>query len=445
LPLVELDVLPEQAVIIEHPARIKILAIARRWGKTTLLLLYLVKGCLENPGCKCLYVCQNYSNSLAFKRALWLAGSLRDVIAKDYSQFPPRFQFINGSTLEFKSFDKPGSLWGGGYKAVGIDEACLADEAVFQQTILPMVSDTRGVVILASNYQRGRDWFWTFAQYGKTEKAWAEGVKTWEYKTSEGAAFQTEDGKKELERLKRILPAEVFRCQFENEPLTGENAVFRWTFRNETAAPVAGPQSGHNYIQGLDLGRVQDPSFSVIIDAPDEVQGVPQTANIVYAERFPLGMAYEVQAAKAADLARAWNNALTVADDTGSKGGAAPAKEPFWHFFKNEFDKDRNLDFKPFHFNAQSKFTMVNNLALEIAQTRVICPPPDKFEMFGQLVNQIKIFTHYISGSHNFIRYDAPKGEHDDGVCALGMAVYGKSMGWAKPRIVRNDVQPFRR
>jgi hypothetical protein len=51
--------------------------------------------------------------------------------------------------------------------------------------------------------------------------------------------------------------------------------------------------------------------------------------------------------------------------------------------------------------------------------------------MFEVLVNQIKIFT--LKVTDNFVKYGAPPGEHDDGVCALGMAVHGKLKGWAIP------------
>lgn len=53
----------------------------------------------------------------------------------------------------------------------------------------------------------------------------------------------------------------------------------------------------------------------------------------------------------------------------------------------------------------------------------------DKFQMFEVLVNQLKVFAYTETGS--FVRYDAPKGQHDDGVAALSMAVWGKVSGWA--------------
>ena len=436
MPQVELKVTPQQAEIINDPARIKILAIGRRWGKTTLLLLALVKICLEKKGCKCLFVCQNYSNALAFQRAMWNTGALREVVAHNYAAYPPRFLFINGSILEFKSYDKPDSLWGAGYAGIGLDEACAAGKAVYEQTLLPMVSDTGGTIYLASNFQKGRDWFFDLAQTGKTEKAHKDGIKTWEYKTADGIRFQSERGKAELERLKRILPHNIFRCQFENEPIVGMNSVFRWRSEvNEKGERPAGPEPGKKYCQGLDVGRVQDPSFSVVIECPPPMARpnqlpAQQPGRIVYAERFPLGLAYRAQARRAIELAHFWNNAVTVGDDTGARGGAAPAKEPFWHLFEDEFRIAQPFVYlRAFHFNQYTKFTLVNFLAVEIEEGRVFCAPPDNCQMFSELVNQIKIFTFKVT--NNFVKYGAPDGEHDDGVCALGLAVNGKSSGYA--------------
>jgi hypothetical protein len=436
MPLLKLRVTPQQAKIINHPARTKYMAIGRRWGKTACLLVYAIKVCCENPGCICLYVCQNYSNALRIKRRLKRNKGLKAIIAHDHSQFPPRFEFTNGSTLEFKSFDKPGSLPGPGYKFIGFDEACLAKKETVFEILGPTVSDTGGTLCIASNYQRGKDWFYNETKKALTLDAQKNGVMGWEYKTADGMRFQSERGKAELARLKRILPPDVYQCQYENIPKVGLNNFFTWRAGvNEKGTRPAGPEPGKWYCQGFDVGRRIDPSYSVVVECPEPIKEQnevvnEQPAKIVYAERFPLGLDYRSQARRAIEIARFWNNAVTVGDDTGARGGAAPAKEAFWHLIEEEFWAARTR-LRAFHFNQYSKFTLINFLEVEMSEGRVFCAPPEQCKMFEELVNQIKIFTFKVT--NNFVRYGAPDGEHDDGVCALGMAIHGKVKGWATP------------
>lgn len=365
-----------------------------------------------------------------------MATTFKSVIKKDYSQFPPRFTFNNNSTLEFKSYDRPGSLWGGGYSGICLDEACLATKEIYERTILPMVADTNGVVYVISNYQKGKDYFWELAQFGKTEAAHKDGTKSWEIKSETGMAFQGINGKKKLEWFRRNLAPHIYSCQFENLPAAEENNVFRWNpLKNEQGEPQTGPISGHNYIQGLDIGKVVDPSFSVIVDCPIDTT---QPAQVVWCERFPLGMGYRQQAQKAANISQFWNKCVTVADDTSSRGGAVVAKsEPFWHLFKEEF-KAKDLRLKPYTWNQFSKFRVINNLALEIDEGRLFIPTPGLHPMFSELVNQICIYQY--KETESFVIYSAPTGQHDDGVAALAMAVWGKCSEWAAPDSGANPI-----
>ena len=199
--------------------------------------------------------------------------------------------------------------------------------------------------------------------------------------------------------------------------------MLRWSDDNERGRPLAGPQRGATYVQGLDIGHTVDPSFSVVMETPADVK---KPGQVVYAERFPLRMAYRDQAKKAAEIARLWG-AITVADDTGAKGGAAPAKEPFWHLFKHEFIA-AGMPLRAFTWNSHSKFALMNNLAVEIDERLLFIPPPAQYPQFGELVNQIRIYS--ARPGKWQIEYGAPKGEHDDGVAALAMAAWGKVRGW---------------
>lgn len=354
--------------------------------------------------------------------------SFKSIIKRQVSQFPPRFEWETGSTLEFKSYDRDSSLYGAGYKGIGLDEACLASEAIYTQCIGPMTADTDGIVYLTSNFQRGKDYFYDLAMYGQTEEAHNNRIYSWLIKSEEGLAFQGIEGKKKLDWFKRTLPPLVYAAQFENQPLCGENSVFRWTpEKNEKGVPLAAPKDTDTaYILGLDLGKVVDNSYAVVIECPKDLAA---PAQVVWCERFPLGISYGAQANRAVEIAKHWNNAVTVADDTGSHGGTAVSKEPFFKKFKAAFDASK-LTLKSYTWNQFSKFRIINQLAMEIDEGRLLIPKPELHSMFTDLVNQVRIYT--FKETQNFIVYQAPDGEHDDGVSALSMACWGKVSNWGR-------------
>ena len=360
----------------------------------------------------------------------------RGQLKKIYSQFPPRHEFHNGHVISFLSYDRPENLLGSGLALACPDEMSVMPERVYYNVLLPMLARD-GQLLGASNYNQGKNWFWKLAQRGLTEEGHKDGIQTWDLPSSVGPLFQGERGAERLAWYKRNLPTEVWESEFLNKPTLNQNIVFRWTTeKNEQGKPQNGPQPGHRYCMGLDIGRVVDPSYVVIMDCPPVMDvNKPPQGQVVYCEQFQRGVSHAEQAAHAGQLARAWK-AVVIADSTGGKGGAAPARtEPFFHLYQREIPGIRE-----YNWNQFSKFRIVNMLALEIEQGRICVPPPETYHMFDPLVNQVKIYTY--TDTDNFVRYGAPNGEHDDGVAALAMAAWGKVSGWAT--IQENpNLQPF--
>jgi len=416
----------QQEVLQDLNSKILIAAIGRRGGKTTSQAQKLTAVALQSPGQEGWFVGRTLTKACELKDALERDPGYRSLLLPGprgiKNQFPRRHVYRNGFRLVFQSYDKPRNLLGSGLRIVAVDEATQCGETVFWQILMPMLS-RNGQAYLACNYNNGKDWFWKLAQKGKTPEGRAELHRTWEYDASVSPIFQGPAGRAKFEWYRRNTPLAIWESEYLNIPRAGEDAVLRWSDANERGKPLAGPERGRAYVQGLDIGHTVDPSFSVVMDAPADVRAPGQ---VVYAERFPLRLAYRQQAAKAAQIARA-RNAITVADDTGTKGGAAPAKEPFWHLFKEEFDR-QHMPLKAFTWNSHSKFALMNNLAVEIDEHLLFIPPPQQYPQFAELVNQIRIFT--ARPGKWFAEFSAPKGEHDDGVAALAMAAWGKVRGW---------------
>ena len=416
----------QREVVEDQTSKILIAAIGRRGGKTTAQAQKLTATALQSPGEEGWFVGRTLTKASELKDALERDPGYRSLLlsgaAGIKNQFPRRHIFTNGFRLCFQSYDKPRNLLGSGLRIVAVDEATQCGETIFWQVLMPMLSKN-GQAFLACNYNNGKDWFWKLAQKGKTPEGRAELHRTWEYDASVSPIFQGEAGRAKFEWYRRNTPLAIWESEYLNIPRAGEDAVLRWSDANERGRPLAGPTQGCTYVQGLDIGHTVDPSFSVVMETPADVR---KAGQVVFAERFPLRMGYRQQAQKAAAIAKAWG-AITVADDTGAKGGAAPAREPFWHLFKEEFNRAQQA-LKAFTWNSHSKFALMNNLAVEIDERLLFIPPPATYPQFAELVNQIHIYT--ARPGKWFAEFGAPKGEHDDGVAALAMAAWGKVRGW---------------
>ncbi len=73
---------------------------------------------------------------------------------------------------------------------------------------------------------------------------------------------------------------------------------------------------------------------------------------------------------------------------------------------------------RAFKFTSQSKQQLMEGLAAAIQQRRVRFPD-------GWLVSELESFAYEYTATG--VRYSAPEGLHDDGVCALALAVWGSN------------------
>ncbi len=160
---------------------------------------------------------------------------------------------------------------------------------------------------------------------------------------------------------------------------------------------------------GLDVGRVTDPSAACIIDA---VSG-----QIEHTEIFPKGLDHAVQARRAGELAREWNDALVVIDATG---GGAPAKgkgDEYVQLYKAACPNHRLL-----YQVWQNQKTMFECTSLQIEQGQVNIP-----ESHTALLEQIEQFE--VVFKNGYWRFGSPN-HADDLVSAFAMIVFARKEGW---------------
>jgi phage FluMu gp28-like protein len=178
-------------------------------------------------------------------------------------------------------------------------------------------------------------------------------------------------------------------------------------------APVA-PLPGRKYALGVDIGRVHDHGAMVVQDD----QGL-----VVWAERIPLNVSYEIQAERAALLARKWNTTSIVDASGGGLGGHAQQNmmgpDAVVSVYRSKIPNLREMA-----WNAASKEKMVQGLSVDLEQHRVRIP-----SQFRELVGEMEAYEFVLRTGGRY-RYSAPSGKRDDLVSALLMANLAKRNRW---------------
>lgn len=396
----------EQAEILSDPSPIKIAVCGRRWGKTTIEQIALAKAAIEKPGSINWFVSNGYAQAMAVMRNMKRSEGFMRFVKRAVSQFPPRFEMKNTSEICFRSLDRPDLLRGAGLNLLCPDELAFSDEEAFYKVLLPMVSDTNGQILAGSTYN-GKNWFYDLAQDGILGRD--DGIRTWVYPTSTGLAFQGEEGKAKLERLKRRFAPAIWAQEYECEPQIVANAVFNFIERAITdQLPPTAPVDGRKYIAGIDIGRTIDHTAIVVIDV--------QSGFVVYAFEVPLGIEHIEIAQICKRICEFWH-AEPCIDSTHVQ---AANRERFVELYKDVLPNCHTVS-----QNRAVKVDMVNNLGFEIQKASIQIP-----KVFEDLIKQIYNYRYQNVAGSLLPIYTAPEGEHDDILSALYLACWARKRGW---------------
>lgn len=389
-----------QQEILEHPARFKIAACGRRWGKSTLQAIAMMIMAKRYPGSKIWYVSTDLGRVMEQLRAMEKNQAFMRGVKRKWGQFPPRFEMRNGAEIGFRSCDRPDRLVGRGLQFIAFDEASRAPETVWYQILLPMLADTHGSALLGSTFN-GRNWFYDLAQKGLASNDLS--IKTWIHPSATGLAFQDQIGREDLEQLRRQTPLPIWKQEYECEPLAAIDQAFKFVDDCVRGSLLSRPAGGR-YVLAVDIGSVSDPAAVVILDA--------RNGQVVYFEEFPLGTRHEVQAERCRAIARLFGVVCTVVDVTG--GGMGGHGDPVAPIYTRTLPGAHQVV-----WTAAWKYKAVHWLD-KLMQDRAIGIPADAKELYQELKN----YRFYPSAHSEICHYSAPKGERDDLVSALLMAAW---------------------
>jgi hypothetical protein len=367
-----------QKAILESQARFNVLMCGRRFGKSELSQIKMIK--TASFGEQIAYITPTYKLAKVFFNKLAAALPFPN------NQSNLTMQFPNKGSVEFFTGERLDNLRGRKFHGVIIDEASFIPnlEDGWLNSIRPTLTDYKGWGWFLST-PRGKNFFYSL--YMKQEDGW----QSFKYSTYDNPYIDT----KEIDEAKRQLPAPVFEQEYMANPM--ENAAN--PFGSDNIKHCIKPLSNQEPVCfGIDLAKSYD--WSVII-------GLDAGGNVCYLDRFQKDWHTTKQT-----ILKLPRKAMLL-DSTG-------VGDPIFEELQRA-----GLMVEGLKFTSNSKQQLMVGLQNAI-HTKSISYPE------GVIVNELEVFEYQFTA--NGVKYSAPSGFHDDCVMALALAYqnFTQRMGTGK-------------
>ena len=365
--------------------------VGRQFGKTLMSINLLMYFGLNNNNSKILWVSPVYSQATKvfqqIYQSLQPAGLVKSANKADFI-----IQLINGSTIYFKSSERPETIRGLSINYAFIDEAQDCKDIAWKQSILPTLT-AAGKKCVVTGTPKRKNWFYDIFMLGKSKDHPNHRAY---HGSSEDSPFVS---KEFIEEQKRTLPPKIYKQEFLAEWQDNEGAVFqgldRVCIHNEWPTP-----NQSKVYAGLDIGNKGDYTVLTIIDELGRVLNVWR-GN---------GMEYSQIAKHVADVCRHYKVRDLLVETNG-------VGDPIYEMIKKQYSRTSPL----FQTN-QTKENIIRRLMGDIQDATLELPSMDLFPTLGE---ELEIFEYEVLPSGK-IRYTHPQGFHDDCVISLAIANWNR-------------------
>ena len=209
-----------QGEVFNSESRFRVLVAGRRFGKSYLSCIELLKAAIARPGETYFYCAPTYrmAKDIAWKEIKRL---IPNEWIKNKNESDLKIELINDSTIELKGTENAMALRGRSLAGVVLDEAAFMDSEVWFEVIRPALADKQGWTLFISTPDGTASWFYDLWCYVPEDETgdW----KRWSFTTIEGGNVPAD----EVQAARAQLDERTFRQEFEAsfENLTGLVAV----------------------------------------------------------------------------------------------------------------------------------------------------------------------------------------------------------------------------
>jgi len=389
---------PKQQQAIYASERYSVIEASTKSGKTVGCMVWLAEQAwLGKPGYEFWWVAPIYEQSRIVFRRLSRGLTRGTFVA---NQAESSITLANGAILRFKGADNPDSLYGEDVHAAVIDEATRVKEDAWH-AVRTTLTATRGAVRIIGNVKGRRNWAYRLARRAESGEPDMHYARITAYDAIQAGVL----AQSEIDDARSQLPASVFRELYEAEPSDDEGNPFGIVAIRDCLEPL------HTQCEpacwGWDLARANDWTWGIALC---------DHAAVCRSERW--NASHYPQLDSSSDDSDShpeyWELTLRrVTDLTGRTPAAVDSTGP-----GGPIDQALNADHRNYAgyvFSQRSKQQLMEGLAVAIQSHHIAFPE-------GAL--QVELEAYEYQYSRTGVHYGAPEGMHDDGVCALALAVW---------------------
>jgi hypothetical protein len=214
---------PPQWTVFKDPSRFRILVAGRRFGKTYLALVELIRAAWES-GRLVWYVAPTIKQA---KMIAW--KPLKDMTRPYWRTVPHeselRIELIGGGTICLRGAENFDALRGNGLDFLILDEYALIARDVWPKVLRPMLADKQGRALFIGT-PNGYNHFYDLYNFAKVRDNWA----VHQFTTEEGGNVLPSELKSATHELDARTFRQEFQARFEN--LTGGLTYFAFDRKN---------------------------------------------------------------------------------------------------------------------------------------------------------------------------------------------------------------------
>lgn len=375
-----------QREFLLNPAKFKVLACGRRWGKTDVCAVLALAGLMTMSPLKQLIIAPTLAQAnLIFGRVAELAEGLGYPVKVRSTPFPTMRR--GPAVITARSAHVPRSLRGNEAGRIIVDEAAFLPEATITEVAMPMLAVSGGELVLIST-PNGQNHFWRFFQMGRSGEFgfWSQ------HAPSEESPFVNREF---LAVQRKLLTDRAYAIEYLAEFRESAGRVFSGEMIEAALVADGLPLIGGPYSIGVDWGERHDFTAVVVL------AGSGSGAELIHMEKFNQDGWFSLAERVAAITSRFEPH--VIASD--AQGAGAVATQMLKELVGLRWIVE-------YAFSRSSKDKLVNDLCalMDRRRLRIPCDP--------DLIRELQHFERSERG-----RTGGTGGYHDDLVIALGLAV----------------------
>jgi len=414
-----------QTELVRSSATEKVVVSATQVGKTTACACWLLARAWENPGRLFWWAAPIHRQTKIGYAQLCALAKSANVLWWKLKAPELRMGLINGSVIDFQSWERDANLQGPTVSATVIDEAGLLTPSA-RAIISSRRSATLGPIAYIGNPTHNRSEFFRLCKQAQDDTTGRFWYKHWTWRdkmkalpTKQALEYQsfitnesTDQLNSEFERLYEASFTDVTERVLDITPICVNGG--------DVTTPVKLPFSedvpDEPCVMGLDLAQITDYMVACVV-------GI-KTGRMYAMDRYRR-MPWNVQVDRAARLARKYHSTVFV-DATGLGG---PVVEMLSAAFRKQSDNgmDKPVGMMPITFTGERKMAIYQSLQLAVQQERMSMP------FIKEAVSECDTLEY--KPRAGFMGYEAQSGFNDDIPTAMALAAYGKS------RVITGSIQ----